>query len=41
MRDNPQWVGYDADYRPDQIDMAIDHAMTQTPNAEILDSCPG
>lgn len=23
LRNNPQWVGYDADYRPDQIDMAI------------------
>ena len=33
LRTNPQWVGYDADYRPDQIDMAIDHAMTQ-PNGE-------
>ena len=34
LRNNPAWVGYDSDYRPDQIDMAIDHAMTQTPNAK-------
>lgn len=26
-RNNPQWIGFDSDYRPDQIDAAIDKAM--------------
>ncbi|MBA3034848.1 MAG: hypothetical protein KKF85_03560 [Gammaproteobacteria bacterium] len=40
LRENPAWVGYDADYRPDQIDMAIDHAMTQPPNDAVQGSKP-
>lgn len=27
LRNNPVWVGYDSDFRPDEIDAAIDAAM--------------
>ena len=27
LRNNPVWVGYDSDFRPDEIDTAIDAAM--------------
>ncbi len=27
IRDNPTWIGYDADYRPEEVDAVIDAAM--------------
>lgn len=29
IRNNPTWIGYDADYRPDEVDAAIDVAIAK------------
>ena len=29
IRENPAWIGYDADYRPDEVDSVIDAAMNE------------
>lgn len=34
LRENPTWIGYAADYRPDEVDAAINEAM-KTPNDEV------
>lgn len=39
LRDNPTWIGYDADYRPDEVDSVIDAAM-KTPNVEVTGLAP-
>lgn len=35
LRENPTWLGYDADYRPDEIDSAVDREM-KVPNGTKL-----
>jgi hypothetical protein len=32
LRDNPVWIGYDSDFRPDEVDAVVDAAMLKTPN---------
>ena len=27
LRNNPAWVGYDSDFRPDELDASVDRAM--------------
>lgn len=39
LRGNPTWIGYDADYRPDEVDAVIDSAM-KTPNANMNGLAP-
>ena len=36
LRNNPQWVGFDSAYRPDQIDAAIDNARAAQDVAGLL-----
>lgn len=29
IRNNPQWIGYDSDFRPDEIEKQVDAAMSR------------
>ena len=29
IRNNPQWIGYDSDFRPDEVEKQIDAAMSR------------
>lgn len=30
LRENPEWIGYDSDFRPDEVDAAINAAIDKT-----------